>query len=157
MAALFFDSDDFFAHLKELPKDGFFAFNFSEGQHYFTGVQYYEGYPTSPFRNRKLNFGFTIEPGSINYIGDIVIKWNVPQEVLMDEASGLNTTASLALGLLGAALTKPKYSKYFNEDVGSVSLAVSYDMEGMQRRVKEKYNRDTQLKVIEIDGSTKSD
>ncbi len=139
--------------IKELPGH-LFAFNFDQGRQVLTGINYYEGYPTLPLQNFALNFVFNVQPQKTNYLGDIVINWNIGEEIMGNEASGMDPlAASVLLGPLGVLVSSPKYSEYHGKDVGTVTVDVSYDADGIGRVINDKYGEGLDIVIVQIEGA----
>ncbi|AGF77247.1 hypothetical protein UWK_00667 [Desulfocapsa sulfexigens DSM 10523] len=151
--ALFFNESSVGTPIKTLP-GRLFAFDFDQGRQVLTGINYYEGYPTLPLQNLALSYAFNVHPKKTNYLGDIVVNWNIGQEIMGDESSGMDpATAAVLLGPLSGLVSSPKYSESFNENVGTVSMDVSYDADGIARVINNKYGEGLDIVIVEIEGA----
>ncbi len=124
-AGIFFDNKSFGTLLNTLSPDGFFAFNFEEGIHLISMVNYYEGYPTVPIENGRVGYSFEVQAGKANYLGNITVKWTVNQDIFKEPPG---------------SMMKPKYAKYTGRDLGSVTIETSYNKpEQITRLLRDKY------------------
>ena len=150
---IFFNNNSAGTLIKTLPGN-LFTFDFDQGRQVVTGIYYYEGYPTLPLQNFALNFAFNVQPQKTNYLGDIVIKWDLNQEIMEDEASGMDLTAAvILLGPFAGLASTPKYSEYHGKDVGTVTMEVSYDAEGIARVINDKYGEGLDVVITQIEGA----